>query len=153
MKKGSYFTYTAIFLISSVTIAYYFMYRIMFSPGDETEHSIGITIVSLIWGIITFVVLSIFFVKNIRVKFTRYFFGGLILMLPATWFCLQIVFFQIFYLEITALHPVWGVDGRMPDLSTDGIIFIIVAVSMFVLGFRFKVYFVVEEYGVTTCYG
>ena len=57
-------------------------------------------------------------------------YGGLILMLPFVWFCMQLLFFQIFYLKIVEMHPVW--EGRIPDLSIE----IVLVLITFIVGIK-----------------
>lgn len=124
-----------IFSISSLLVAYYLMYKVISLPSDETGHSIGIFIVVTAWASSLFILLSIIFIKNIRVKFSRYLYGGLILMLPAVWFCVWMGFFLLFYAKIVEIHPVW--KGQMLSFSEDGILFITISLIMFILGLRF----------------
>ncbi len=124
-----------IFFISSLLIAYSFMYGVISMDSDETGHSIGIFIVSLFWATVLFILLSILFIKNIRVKFARYFYGGLILMLPASWFCMWSGFFLLFYVKIVEIHPVW--KGPVFNLSEDGILLVAILFIMFIVGLTF----------------
>lgn len=117
-----------LFVSTSIAIVYFVMYWQLISPNDETGHSVGWFMVTLLWALINFVNLLRLFVSHPEDRLRL---GGLMLLLPAVWFTLGNSFYMIFYTKIVEIHPVWDQGSRWPG---GGFVSVVGAAALTILG-------------------